>query len=84
MKPGSLEETLTCSFCRKSQDQVAKLIAAGKGLPPAYICDACVNVCNSILKRDALYKDSKNKTLRWFHRVQSWWKYGIIEVAHFN
>jgi ATP-dependent Clp protease ATP-binding subunit ClpX len=36
---------LHCSFCRKDQDAVAKLIAG----PGIYICDACVGLCNRIL-----------------------------------
>lgn len=30
--------TLRCSFCRKTQDQVSKLVAG----PHVYICDECV------------------------------------------
>jgi hypothetical protein len=36
---------LYCSFCRKSEDAVEKLI----GGPGVYICDACVGLCNRIL-----------------------------------
>jgi ATP-dependent Clp protease ATP-binding subunit ClpX len=36
---------LHCSFCRKDQDRVEKLIAG----PGIYICDACVGLCNRIL-----------------------------------
>jgi ATP-dependent Clp protease ATP-binding subunit ClpX len=37
--------TLYCSFCRKSEHAVAKLI----GGPGVHICDACVGICNRIL-----------------------------------
>jgi hypothetical protein len=37
--------SLQCSFCRKSETKVAKLL----GGPRVYICDACVGVCNKIL-----------------------------------
>ena len=50
-------EVLRCSFCRKSQDVVAKLISSPIGFPEAYICDKCVAVCASILRVDA--EDSK-------------------------
>jgi hypothetical protein len=43
-----LKSRLRCSFCGKSEREVAKLLAGAKG----YICDACVGVCNGIL--DAL------------------------------
>jgi hypothetical protein len=36
---------LYCSFCRKDEDVVRKLI----GGPGVYICDACVALCNRIL-----------------------------------
>ena len=35
-------ETLHCSFCRKSQDAVGKLISSPSDHPRAYICDECV------------------------------------------
>jgi len=38
-------EPLYCSFCRKHEDAVEKLI----GGPGVYICDACVASCNRIL-----------------------------------
>jgi hypothetical protein len=38
--------TLRCSFCRKSDTEVEKLL----GGPKVYICDACVGVCNKILE----------------------------------
>jgi len=43
---------LRCSFCHKSQDNVAKLISSPSDYPRAYICDECVAVCNSILEDD--------------------------------
>lgn len=36
-----------CSFCGKDQTQVRKMIAG----PSVYICDACVNVCKTIIDR---------------------------------
>lgn len=39
-------ELLVCSFCKKDQHQVKKLIAG----PDVYICDACVGLCNRILE----------------------------------
>lgn len=37
---------LYCTFCAKSQQEVAKLIAG----PGVYICDACVGLCNDIIE----------------------------------
>jgi ATP-dependent Clp protease ATP-binding subunit ClpX len=35
------KNTLYCSFCGKSQQEVRKLIAG----PTVYICDECVELC---------------------------------------
>jgi len=35
----------TCSFCGKSQQEVAKLIAG----PSVYICDECIELCNEMV-----------------------------------
>jgi ATP-dependent Clp protease ATP-binding subunit ClpX len=43
------EEALRCSFCRKPQDAVAKLISSPGDYPRAHICNECVDVCCSIL-----------------------------------
>ncbi|RXK33820.1 ATP-dependent protease ATP-binding subunit ClpX [Arsenophonus endosymbiont of Bemisia tabaci Asia II 3] len=37
-----------CSFCGKSQHEVRKLIAG----PSVYICDACVELCNDIIREE--------------------------------
>jgi ATP-dependent Clp protease ATP-binding subunit ClpX len=39
-----------CSFCSRSADQVERLIA---GPPDIYICNECVELCNSIMLREA-------------------------------
>ncbi|HMJ56878.1 MAG TPA: ClpX C4-type zinc finger protein [Polyangiaceae bacterium] len=38
-------ENLSCSFCFKSRDQVAMLVAG----PGVHICDACVALCGRVL-----------------------------------
>jgi hypothetical protein len=43
-------ELLKCSFCGKSQKQVKKLIAG----PGAYICDACIALCNEIISEELI------------------------------
>ena len=52
MKRRSTDGVLRCSFCRKSQDIVAKLIATPGEYPKSYICDACVVICNAILDEE--------------------------------
>ncbi len=39
---------LTCSFCKKSQDEVRKLVAG----PMVYICDECIELCNDIIAEE--------------------------------
>ncbi len=52
MKRSAPDRVLRCSFCRKSQDIVAKLIATPGDYPKSYICDACVVICNAILDEE--------------------------------
>jgi ATP-dependent Clp protease ATP-binding subunit ClpX len=40
--------TLTCSFCNRSQEEVRKLIAG----PSVYICDECIDLCNDIIAEE--------------------------------
>ncbi|HEV7370471.1 ATP-dependent Clp protease ATP-binding subunit ClpX [Arenibaculum sp.] len=45
-------QTLYCSFCGKSQREVAKLIAG----PTVFICNECVDVCMDIIHDDVQHK----------------------------
>lgn len=51
------EQTITCSFCGKNQEEVSKLIAG----PNVYICDECVDLCNEIVI-DSVGKESDEDT----------------------
>lgn len=42
------EDKIKCSFCGKTSDQVKRLIAG----PDAYICNECVELCESILDEE--------------------------------
>ena len=46
--PGS-DQKLSCFFCKKTQEDVRKLIAG----PAVNICDECVQVCVEIIRDDA-------------------------------
>jgi len=46
-------QSLLCSFCRKPQSEVQKLIASPSEGSRAYICDECIAVCASIVKEEA-------------------------------
>ncbi len=53
---GDSKNTLYCSFCGKSQQEVRKLIAG----PTAFICDECVELCMDIIREES--KSSLVKT----------------------
>ena len=54
------QEMLFCSFCGKAQSEVKKLIAG----PAAYICDECIELCDSIIREECevrIADNSKNE-----------------------
>src|ERR1044071_4889466 len=51
------EIVLSCSFCGKSNAEVAKLIAG----PAVYICNECIDICNEIIEDDKKYKERMNE-----------------------
>ncbi|MCQ2463198.1 MAG: ATP-dependent Clp protease ATP-binding subunit ClpX [Clostridia bacterium] len=53
-------KNVRCSFCNKTQDQVATLIAG----PGVYICDECVELCNSIIDEEPAAKGKKKSASR--------------------
>ena len=52
-----VSEPPRCSFCRKNQDEVGKLISSPTDEVRAFICDECVAVCESILEDDRDVKE---------------------------
>jgi hypothetical protein len=42
------KNTLYCSFCGKSQDEVRKLIAG----PTVFICDECIELCMDLIREE--------------------------------
>ncbi len=52
-----------CSFCGRSQDEVARLIA---GPDDVYICNECVALCQEILEEEGIAEFSAPK-IRWDH-----------------
>ena len=49
--PFADEKILHCSFCGKTQNEANKLIS---GPPSLFICDECIEICNEIIRDDAL------------------------------
>ena len=50
------QEMLFCSFCGKAQSEVKKLIAG----PAAYICDECIELCDSIIREEYEVRIAEN------------------------
>ena len=48
MSPTSTPEALCCSFCAKSQMDVAKLVAG----PGVFICNECIDLSNQIITEE--------------------------------
>ncbi len=53
-------DTLTCSFCGKSQEEVRKLIAG----PTVYICDECIELCNDIIAEETKLEEAAGPDIR--------------------
>ena len=65
---------LRCSFCRKDESQVAKLVAG----PRVYICDECVSVASALMSDNttsSLANEAKLSTWsRLLDSVRRLWK----------
>ncbi len=57
--PNKKDSEICCSFCGKTQDEVTRLVEG----PGVYICDNCIEFCNSLLFDDEMVakKNSKRK-----------------------
>lgn len=51
------EKNIRCSFCQKTQNQVEKIIAG----PGVYICDECIELCQSIIDEENDYSSTRKK-----------------------
>ena len=66
--------TLSCSFCTKDKDSVAKLVVG----PGVYICNECIDLCNEILDMEPMpqmihvwHEQSDDELLASLARVQA-------------
>lgn len=55
--PKNNEMEICCSFCGKTQDEVTRLVEG----PGVYICDNCIQFCNSLLFEDETAAKSRGK-----------------------
>ena len=58
MPNNNKEKEICCSFCGKTQDEVTRLVE-GRGV---YICDSCIEFCNSLLFDDERAAKSRSKS----------------------
>jgi ATP-dependent protease Clp ATPase subunit len=65
-------DALRCSFCHKSQDDVKKLISSPSDYPRAYICNECIDVCNSILADERKGPESFYVDAQFVEAVRRW------------
>lgn len=65
MAKSDTPRSVRCSFCGKTQDEVRKIVAG----PGVYICDECVDLCNSIIDSDE-YEDERY-TLEGLEKIPS-------------
>ncbi len=53
MAKNDIPRSVRCSFCGKAQENVRKIVAG----PGVYICDECVDLCNSIIEAELYEED---------------------------
>ena len=81
---GKVRKALRCSFCGRSGNDVAKLIAG----PKVFICDACVGICVDILdggvspRPAPLRRRLRERVREWFAwtRHDFCWKMQLVGV----
>lgn len=65
MAKSDTPKSVRCSFCGKTQDEVRKIVAG----PGVYICDECVDLCNSIIDSDEY--EEERYTLEGLEKIPS-------------
>lgn len=53
MPKSDIPKSVKCSFCGKAQENVKRLVAG----PGVYICDECVELCNSIIENEIIEEE---------------------------
>ena len=55
--PSEKDKEIRCSFCGKTQDEVARLVEG----PGVYSCDSCIEFCNNLLFDDETGADKRGR-----------------------
>lgn len=71
---------LRCSFCRKTEDQVSKLVAGPRLIvgPKLYICNECVAVANSIMQGSPPPTPAVSRSR--LQKVKERWRHLLLRV----
>ena len=67
MANGNKSNSVRCSFCGKSQENVRKIVAG----PGVYICDECVDLCTSIIQAEEYEDEEVGYTLNELDKIPS-------------
>lgn len=59
MGKNDVPKSVRCSFCGKAQESVKKIVAG----PGVYICDECVDLCNSIIEAELYDEENEGYAL---------------------
>lgn len=59
MARNDIPKNVRCSFCGKAQESVKKIVAG----PGVYICDECIDLCNSIIEAEVYDEENENYEL---------------------
>jgi ATP-dependent Clp protease ATP-binding subunit ClpX len=59
MGKNDVPRSVRCSFCGKAQENVRKIVAG----PGVYICDECVDLCNSIIESELYDEENEGYSL---------------------
>jgi ATP-dependent protease Clp ATPase subunit len=68
---------LKCSFCRKTEDKVSKMVAGPRSIvgPRLYICNECVAVANSIMQGNPPPPPAPVASRSLMQKVKERWRY---------
>ncbi len=67
MAKNDTPKSVRCSFCGKAQENVKKIVAG----PGVYICDECVELCNSIIETEMFEDEKAGYTLNELSNIPS-------------
>ena len=67
MPKNDIPKNVKCSFCGKAQESVKRIVAG----PGVYICDECIDLCNSIIENEIYEEENESYTLNGLDNIPS-------------